>query len=286
MDFIERKYRAEVQRSRLFGFCRRFYKKYKRVEYSTLKGVYSATIAKNCFPSFKNPKVSIYLDADILERHPLTVSWHEVRYAKRDWEKAFRHIFMYGFSEWWCHQNSRQEKWDERVFPRDDGYELLQEIIQKQGENDIVHCEQSQKDNEFIIGSKGSGKVRSFIKPIEHPDTKTTEPDMELENKTLTPLPDEETAIDLVVRKVFFAYEDDRLSYIHHYSGPDGVKELTTLICQREKLDSEIIELVYNQVMSILDEIALKGDNTRNRYRALYYTDIHNRLRDRGYRNY
>lgn len=255
MEFIARKYRAQVINGRLFGYCRHFYKKHKRVEYSIPKGVYSATIAKSCFPSLKKPNVTIYLDADILQQHPLKVSWREVRYAERDWKKAFRHIFMYGFSEWWCHQNSLQEKWDERVVPRDDGYELLQEIIQKQGENDIIHCDKSQKDNVFTIGSKGSGMARSYIKPHD--------------------------VIELVALRAFFAYEDDRLSTICHYSGPEGVKEIVTILANQEKLPSETIEIIYNKVMSILDELVIdKHSAASKRYRELYSMHIQGRLSD------
>lgn len=94
----------------------------------------------------------------------------------------------------------------------------------------------------------------------------------------------EDTAIDLVVRKVFFAFEDDRLATIHHFSGPEGVKNLTVFIVNQEKMSSEIVDLVYDRVMEILDNIAINPDSVTSRtYRMLYGQDVQRRLSTMGY---
>ena len=101
---------------------------------------------------------------------------------------------------------------------------------------------------------------------------KTTIPDI-LRRPSLAENPDS------ITLKVFFAYEDDRLSYIHNFSGPEGLKELTRKICLEENLyPEEIIEEVYNEVMHILDEIAIKKDEDYIKYINLYQRNIQCRL--------
>lgn len=98
----------------------------------------------------------------------------------------------------------------------------------------------------------------------------------ELSQETLS---EENSAIELIVRKVYFAYEDDRLSSIHLFSGPLGVKELVDLVVHQENLAPETAETVYKRVMNILDEIALdKNSFTGKKYRELYSVELQNRI--------
>ena len=87
------------------------------------------------------------------------------------------------------------------------------------------------------------------------------------------------SALELVVNKVFIAYQDDRLSTIHHYAGPEGVRELTTLIVNQEMMSPETIEIVYDKVMKILDEIAInRNSNISKQYWEIYHRDLSHRL--------
>lgn len=86
------------------------------------------------------------------------------------------------------------------------------------------------------------------------------------------------SAIELVVQKVFIAYQDDKYSYIRSFEGSEGLKRLVKLAVDKEKLDTSSADSVYEIVMSILDEIAVNPESEVSRkYKNLYADSVYDR---------